>query len=194
MSVPAIINVSHGRGSVALLTEFGLNAETLPLSRDLPSWYHPGRAGLYHLGPKPIARFGEIHPGLLEKLDIDYPVVAFEILSDQLPRIKEKGPAKKLLKNLTLQPLKRDFAFVVGKATPVDDILRAAAGAERKLITDVHLFDIYSGKGISDNEKSVAITVTLQPEEKTLTDQEIEAVSDKIIGAVQSKTDARLRG
>ena len=138
--------------------------------------------------------FGEVHPKVLKALDLKGPLVAFELNLDALPPPKAKPTKMKPKLNLPdFQPLTRDFAFVVGRHVAAGDIVRAAQGAERQLIVGVDVFDIYEGAGIDPDKKSVAIAVTLQPTEKTLTDVEIEAVSAKIVGEVGKKTGAVLR-
>ena len=135
-----------------------------------------------------------MHPKILKALDVKGPLVAFEITLDALPLPKAKPT--KIKPKLVLpefQPLTRDFAFVVGRDVKAGDILKAAQGAERTLVTGVEVFDVYEGPGIEPGKKSVAVAVTLQPTAKTLTDAEIEAVSQKIVGEVAKKTGAVLR-
>jgi phenylalanyl-tRNA synthetase beta chain len=155
---------------------------------------HPGRGGILKLGPKPVARFGEIHPRVLQALDAEGPIYCFEIDVDALPAARAKPTrAKPALAKSDLMPLSRDFAFLVKDSVAAADLARAAYGADKELITDVTLFDVYRGAGVPDGEKSLAIEVTLQPKEKTLTDTDIEAVSAKIISAAAKAVGARLR-
>ena len=155
-------------------------------SRAAPPWYHPGRSGVLRLGKHVLANFGEIHPKVLRSLDAKGPMVGFEVFLDRLPPPKTKGgKARKLLKPSPFQPVTRDFAFVVDEAIEADKVVRAARGADRTLIATVDVFDIYAGKGIGEGKKSLAIAVTMQPVEKTLTDAEIEAVSAQIVAAVE---------
>lgn len=181
---------------LALLATLGIPAGGLQIVAGGPAWFHPGRSGTLQFGPKNIVgAFGEVHPKILKALDLKGPLVAFELNLDALPPPKAK-PTKMKAK-LTLpdfQPLTRDFAFVVGRDVAAGDIVKAAQGAERGLIVGVDVFDIYEGTGIDPDKKSVAIAVTLQPTEKTLTDVEIEAVSSKIVAEVSKKTGAVLRG
>jgi phenylalanyl-tRNA synthetase beta chain len=136
-----------------------------------------------------------LHPRTLEALGIDGPVAAFEVLLDGIPEAKRKPTrAKPVLDLSAFQPVERDFAFVVERSVKAGDILRAAQSADRKLVTSVGVFDVYEGAGVEPGKKSVAIAVTLQPREKTLTDQEIDAVGAKIIAEVKKKTGATLRG
>jgi len=139
--------------------------------------------------------FGELHPRALEKLGADGPMVAFEVILERIPAAKSKPTrAKPPLELSPFQPLSRDFAFIVARSVKAADIVRAAQSVDKKLITDVTVFDLYEGKGIDEDKKSVAIAVTMQPREKTLTDQEIEAVATKIVAEVTRKTDGTLRG
>ncbi|RZJ82634.1 MAG: phenylalanine--tRNA ligase subunit beta, partial [Brevundimonas sp.] len=180
---------------IALLDQLGAPTASLQLvqgqNRD---WWHPGRSARLQLGPKNImVEFGALHPRVLKALDADAPMLAFEIVLDSVPeprgaKSKTRGPA-----NLSsLMPLTRDFAFVVEDGKPTGDLVRAVAGADKALISDVRVFDIYRGKGVDDGFKSVALEVVLQPVEATLTDAEIEAVSAKVVAAA-TKLGAVLR-
>jgi phenylalanyl-tRNA synthetase beta chain len=181
--------------ALALVTALGVPTGGLQVAAGGPAWFHPGRSGTLQFGPKGvIGAFGEVHPKILKALDVKGPLVAFEITLDALPLPKAKPT--KIKPKLVLpefQPLTRDFAFVVGRDVKAGDILKAAQGAERALVTGVEVFDVYEGPGIEPGKKSVAVAVTLQPTAKTLTDAEIEAVSQKIVGEVAKKTGAVLR-
>ncbi len=181
--------------AAALLASLGVKVENLQIAADAPAWYHPGRSGVFRMGPKNVlARFGELHPKVLEALDVPGPLVAFEVLLDALPTPKVKRTKTK--PGLTipdLQPVRRDFAFIVAKGQAADAVIRAASAADRKLITAVSLFDAFEGGSLGADEKSLAIEVTLQPRDKTFTDDELEAVSQKIIGAVVKATGGQLR-
>ena len=181
---------------LALLAALGIPAGGLQIVAGGPAWFHPGRSGTLQFGPKNIVgAFGEVHPKILKALDVKGPLVAFELNLDALPPPKAKPTKMKQRLNLPdFQPLTRDFAFVVGRDVAAGDIVKAAQGAERQLIVGVDVFDIYEGTGIDPDKKSVAIAVTLQPTEKTLTDVEIEAVTAKIVAEVSKKTGAVLRG
>jgi phenylalanyl-tRNA synthetase beta chain len=161
-----------------------------------PAWFHPGRSGTLQFGPKNVVGwFGELHPRVLDALKVDGPVVAFELVLDDIPAPKARPTkVKPKLELSELMPLERDFAFIVDRGVKSADILKAAQAAERALITDIGVFDVYEGTGVPEGKKSVAISVTLQPREKTLTDAEIEAVAGKIIAEVTKKTGAVLRG
>jgi phenylalanyl-tRNA synthetase beta chain len=182
--------------AMALLATLGIPAGGLQVAAGGPAWFHPGRSATLQFGPKNVVgAFGEIHPKVLKALDLKGPLVAFEIDLDALPPPKAKPTKMKPKPALSdFQPITRDFAFVVGRQVQAGDIVKAAQGAERQLIAGVDVFDVYEGTGIDPDKKSVAIAVTLQPTEKTLTDAEIEAVSAKIVGEVAKKTGAVLRG
>ncbi len=180
--------------AIAALEAAGAPAGNLQITRDAPGHYHPGRSASMRLGKNVLATFGEIHPAVLEEMDIDGPASGFEIYLDNIPEAKKKGPARMLLQASALQPVTRDFAFLVDENVEADALTRAAKSAEKSLITDVSVFDIYQGKGVEDGKKSVAIAVTLQPVEQTLTDSEIEGIGKKIVDAVAAKTGAILRG
>ncbi|MCK0207543.1 phenylalanine--tRNA ligase subunit beta [Starkeya koreensis] len=181
--------------ALAVLAAVGAPVANLQISTDAPGWFHPGRSGTFRLGPNVIGHFGELHPSALEALDAEGPLVGFEVLLDRVPEPKAKATrVKPLLELSAFQPVERDFAFVVARSVAAGDILKAAAGVDRKLITAVNVFDVYEGPGIDADAKSVALSVTLQPREKTLTDAEIEAVAGRIVAEVTRKTGATLRG
>jgi len=180
--------------AVAALAALGLEQTSLTVTREAPSWFHPGRSGTLKLGPKTLlGAFGEFHPELLEKLRIDPPIAGFELYLDAIPASMSKG-AGKALEASDLQPVRRDFAFLLGEDIEAGEVLRAALGADRVLISEVRVFDVFTGQGVAEGKKSLAIEVTLQPREKTLTDAEIEAVAAKIVAAVQKATGGELRG
>lgn len=181
--------------AMAVLGAIGAPVDKLQVFTDVQGYYHPGRSGELRLGPKnTLARFGEINPRVLNALGVKGPVVAFEIYPDAVPAPKKKSAARPLVQLSAFQPIDRDFAFVVDSDTAAAKILQAAKGADKALIDTVRLFDVFEGESLGENKKSIAITVTLQPTEKTLTDEEIEAVSQKVVGAVEKATGGVLRG
>jgi phenylalanyl-tRNA synthetase beta chain len=182
--------------AMALLATLGIPAGGLQVVAGGPSWFHPGRSGTLQFGPKNvIGAFGEIHPNVLKALDIKGPLVGFELSLDGLPPPKAKPTKMKPKLVLSdFQPITRDFAFVVGRDVAAGEIIKATQNAERQLIVGVDVFDVYEGAGIDPDKKSVAIAVTIQPTEKTLTDVEIEAITAKIVAEVGKKTGAVLRG
>ncbi|MEK7244629.1 MAG: phenylalanine--tRNA ligase subunit beta, partial [Pseudomonadota bacterium] len=167
----------------------------LQMFRAAPPWYHPGRSGVLGFEPKtPLAAFGEIDPRVLKAMDAKGPMVGFEVFLDAIPWPKEgKGSARSFLKLSPFQPLSRDFAFVVDEDVAAESLVRAALGADKKLIVEVFVFDVFSGTGLPAGKKSIAIGVLLQPTDHTLTDAEIEEVEGKIIAAVAKTTGAVLR-
>lgn len=181
--------------AIAALEAAGAPVANLQTTVDAPDWYHPGRSGVLRLGPNVLAQFGELHPAAVQALDVAGPLVAFEVFLDAVPRPKKKGgPARPSLKLSPFQPVDRDFAFIVDTDITAESLLRAARGADKALIDDVVLFDSYQGKGVPEGKKSLAVTVTLQPIDATLTDEQIEAVSARIIAAAEKQTGATLRG
>jgi phenylalanyl-tRNA synthetase beta chain len=180
--------------ALAAIAAAGGPADGLQVSPDAPAWYHPGRSGSLKLGPKLIARFGELHPRILMAFDIKVPVVAFELFLDALPFPKvRQGKARPPFRPSAFQAIERDFAFVVDQTVSADTVLRAAKSADKALITDVTLFDCYTGVHVPDGKKSLAIQVTLHPTDRTLTDVEIESISATIVGAVTRATGGVLR-
>ena len=179
----------------ALLEELGANVGALQIVQGAAgSHWHPGRSAALQLGPKvTVATFGEIHPAVLKALDVAGPIYGFEITLDALPAPKKRAvKTKPAFDGSALMPLSRDFAFLTDRAKPAGDLVRAALSADKTLISTVRVFDIYEGKGVPDGEKSVALEVQIQPRDKTLTDAEIEALSQAVVTAV-SKAGGRLR-
>ena len=181
---------------MALLVSLGVQTSGLQIVAGGPSFLHPGRSGTLQFGPKGvIGWFGEFHPRVLAVLDVSGPLCGFEIILDAIPAPKAKPTkVKPKLELADLMPLERDFAFIVDAKVQAGDILKAAQAADRQLVTGASVFDVYQGTGIPDGKKSVAISVILQPRDKTLTDSEIETVMSKIVAEVTKKTGAALRG
>ena len=181
--------------ALAVLTACGAPVENLQVTTDAPGHYHPGRSGSLRLGPNVLAQFGELHPRILGSLDLKGPVVAMEVFLRNVPEPKAKaGKLRPALKTSALQPLERDFAFIVDAELPAEKLLRAAKGADKAMVTRVDLFDVYQGKGIDDGKKSLAIAVTIQPRDRTLTDAEIDAIGQKVVQQVEKATGGVLRG
>jgi phenylalanyl-tRNA synthetase beta chain len=180
---------------MALLDELG--APPLQVAQGSASpWWHPGRSARLQLGPKNVvAEFGELHPRILKALDADGPMLGFELDLGALPEPKKKATkTRPALALSSLMPLSRDFAFLVDAKTAAGDLVRPILGADKALITDVRIFDVYQGKGVPEGQKSLAVEVTIQPVEKTLTDAEIEALSARIVSAAEKAVGAKLRG
>ena len=185
--------------ALAVLAAAGAPMQALqivPGGGNAPAWLHPGRSAAIQIGPQNVlGYFGEMHPRALEALRADGPVMAFEVILDRIPEPKAKATrARPPLDLSVFQPVERDFAFIVDRGVKAADLVRAAQGADKKLVTNVTVFDLYEGKGIDPDKKSLAIAVTLQPREKTLTDQEIDAIAAKIVAEVTRKTGGTLRG
>jgi phenylalanyl-tRNA synthetase beta chain len=180
----------------AVLAASGSPMQALQVVPGGPPWFHPGRSGIIQIGPQNIlGHFGEFHPRAMAALNAEGPLVGFEVILEKIPEPKPRSTrAKSLLELPPFQPVERDFAFVVDTAVRAADIIRAAQNVDRKLITDVTVFDVYEGKGIETGKKSIAIAVTIQPREKTMTDAEIEALSGKIVAEVTKRTGGLLRG
>jgi len=168
-------------------------AMSAPVTRGAPAWYHPGRSGVIALGKTVIAQFGELHPRVLAAFDLKMPAAAFEIFLDALPEAKVKGKARALFAPSPYQPIERDFAFVVKRELAASEIVKAVKLSERNLIDSVAIFDVYEGKGVPEGQKSIAVTVRIQPKDKTLTDAEIEAIAAAIVAQVAKATGATLR-
>jgi phenylalanyl-tRNA synthetase beta chain len=180
----------------AVLAAAGAPAQALQVVPGGPAWFHPGRSGTIQIGPQNIlGHFGELHPRALETLGAEGPLVAFEVILERIPESKAKATrAKPVLELSPFQPISRDFAFVVDRAVKAGDIVRTAQAADRKLITSVTVFDVYEGKGIEEGKKSIAIAVTIQPRDKTLTEKEIDALAAKLVAEIGKRTGGVLRG
>jgi phenylalanyl-tRNA synthetase beta chain len=180
-----------------LLDQLGAPTGSLQLVQGSASpWWHPGRSARVQLGPKAVmAEFGALHPAVLKAMDADGPLYAFELVVDALPEPKKKATkARGVLDLSPLMPLRRDFAFLMDRDKPAADLARAARGADKTLIADARVFDVYEGKGVAEGKRSVALEVTVQPRDKTLTEPEIEALSTRVIAAVEKATGGVLRG
>lgn len=181
--------------ALAALEACGAPAANAQITRDAPEYFHPGRSGALRLGKNVLAYFGELHPAILEEMNIKTPLVGFEIFLENIPVSKKKGGTEKPLAKLEpLMPLSRDFAFLMDESVEADSILRAAKAADKALIKDASIFDIYQGKGVEDGKKSVALNIIIQPQDKTLTDKEIDELSEKVVSLVSEKTGGVLRG
>lgn len=181
--------------ALAALEAAGAPVAKLQIFNQAPAWYHPGRSGTLNLGPKTVlAAFGEIHPGVLAELDVKGPIAGFEIYLDNLPKARQgKGTTRPLVQLSAFHAVNRDFAFVVDDTVAADSLTRAAKSADKELISDVSVFDLFQGGNLGEGLKSLALSVTLQPTRQTLTDAEIEAVSGKVVAAVEKATGGVLR-
>ena len=184
------------RDAMALLAALGVNSNAVQAVPGGPAFLHPGRSATLKFGPKNVVGwFGQLHPSACEALDAEGPIVAFEIMLDAVPPPKVRPTkAKPKLDRSDFMAVERDLAFVVDETVSAGDIVKAAESAERSLVANVGVFDVYRGEGLPEGAKSIAISVTLQPRERTLTDAEIDAVMAKIVAEVSKKTGAALRG
>lgn len=181
--------------AVVLLEAANVKVPAATVSADAPAWYHPGRSGCLRLGPNVLASFGEIHPRVAKAFDIDVPLIAFEIDVDRLSKPKARAGRGRLpLEAWPYPAIDRDFAFIVDADVTAETLVRAVRGADKKLLQSVELFDVYAGKGIEDGKKSLAISVRLQAKDRTLSDDEVEPVAQKIVAAAEKSCGAVLRG
>ena len=180
--------------AIALLTAAGAPVDRLQVMEALSPNWHPGRSGSLRLGPKTVlAEFGELHPATLKAFGLEGPAVAAEIYLDAIPVKRESGRMRTAYAPPALQSVSRDFAFVMQRDAAADALLRAVRGADKDAIVEVALFDVFTGPGLAEDEKSLAVAVTLQPGEKTFTDADLKAISDRIVAAA-AKAGAKLRG
>lgn len=179
---------------LALLDEVGAPPLQIVQGQASP-WFHPGRSARLQLGPKNlVAEFGEVHPRILKALDAEGPMMAFEVVLETIPEPKKKTvKTKPALELSQLMPLTRDFAFVVDAATPAGDLARPILGVDKQLVAEARIFDVYQGPGVPEGKKSIAVQVTIQPREKTLTDAEIEGLSARIVAVAEKAVGAKLR-
>ncbi|MDO1580685.1 phenylalanine--tRNA ligase subunit beta [Rhizobium oryzicola] len=181
--------------ALAVIEACGLPMANVQVEQGGPAWYHPGRSGTIKMGPKVVlGHFGEFHPNTLSALDVSGAMAGFEVYLDAMPEPKKKATRTKAALELSpFQMVKRDFAFVVEKAVDAGSIIKAATSADRKLISGVNVFDVFEGASVGEGKKSVAIEVLIQPTDKTLTDEDFDALTKKIVGSVEKTTGGVLR-
>jgi phenylalanyl-tRNA synthetase beta chain len=180
--------------AMALLAAAGAPVDNLQALAPASGVYHPGRSARLSLGPKnALAEFGELHPAVLKAFDLSGPLVAAEIFLDALPQKRGgTGRMRDPYAPPALQAVKRDFAFLVPVETAADALLRAVRGADRQTIASVSLFDVFTGPGVPEGQKSLALEVTLQPGERSFAEEELKAISERIVAAA-AKAGGRLR-
>jgi phenylalanyl-tRNA synthetase beta chain len=179
--------------ALAILEAAGARVDNLQALGGASAVYHPGRSARLCLGPKTVlAEYGELHPATLRAFDLEGPAVAAEIYLDALPARRSSGHRREAYAPPALQAVKRDFAFLVPEGNAADALLRAVRGADRQAIAEVRLFDVFTGPGVPEGQKSLALEVTLQPGDKSFTDEELKAISERIV-ATAAKAGARLR-
>ncbi|WP_323766051.1 phenylalanine--tRNA ligase subunit beta [Marinovum sp.] len=190
-----VVNVFDAKADAeAILAAMGAPAKA-QIRRDGPGWFHPGRHGVICLGPKKVLGvFGELHPKVLQAMDVKGPAMAFTLFPEAIPLPRKSGATRQALELNDLQAVERDFAFVLDADVAALDVVNAAGGADKALISDVRVFDEFIGGSLGEGKKSLAITVRLQPSEKTLTEKDIEAVSAKVVEKVGKATGGVLRG
>lgn len=180
--------------ALAALQAISAPVKSIQIIASGPEWYHPGRVGTICLGPKTIlAWFGEIHPKILRVMDIEGPIVGFEVLIDNSPGKNDPATTRRKLVVSDYPAVQRDFAFVVDETVEAGAVIKAARNADKNLITDVSVFDVYKGENIEKNKKSIAISVRLEPQDRTLTDPEIEGVVNLVQESVSKATGAAVR-
>jgi phenylalanyl-tRNA synthetase beta chain len=181
--------------ALAVLEACGAPVDKVQIEAGGPAWYHPGRSGTVKLGPKVVlAHFGEFYPKVLEAMDASGPLCGFEVMVDAVPEAKAKPTKTKPRLDLSpFQAVRRDFAFVVDRTVEAQSLMKAAAAADRKLVTDVRVFDVFEGAALGEGRKSVAIEVSIQPVERTLTDEDFEGLAKKIVENVAKQTGGVLR-
>lgn len=181
--------------ALAALAAAGIKADQVQATADAPAWYHPGRSGVLRLGPLVLASFGELHPALRDTVGIDQPVVGFELDIDSLPRPRAKsGRSRPPLETWPYPPIDRDLAFVVDEQITADALLKALRNAEKKLLREVSLFDVYRGAGVPRGKKSLAVAVRLQSRERTLSEADAEPILRRLVEAAARTVGAVLRG
>lgn len=171
----------------AVLEALDVPTSALMLTRDVPAWFHPSKAGRVSLGAKnTLGYFGELHPAILRAFDIDQPVMAFECWLDAVP-IKQKTKPKDAFRPNEYQASRRDFAFVVDADASAGALREAVARSDKQLIQDVVLFDVYAGEHLPAGKKSLAFAVTLQAPDRTLTEEELNTTASAIIAAAAGR-------
>jgi phenylalanyl-tRNA synthetase beta chain len=182
--------------AIAALEACGAPADRLTFEPGAPGWYHPGRSGLIKLGPKTVlGHFGEFHPNTLDALDVSGPLCGFEVFIDAIPEPKRKATRTKPGLSLSaFQAVRRDFAFVVDSDVPAATLVRAAQGADKALISGVNVFDLFAGPSLGEGKKSVAIEITIQPRDRTLTDEDLDKLAKSVIANVEKSSGGVLRG
>lgn len=174
--------------ALAVLAASGFDTSKVQVKAEAPDYYHPGRSGTLSLGPKVVlGYFGELHPLVLQEMDYKGRAVASEVFIDAIPAPKAKTTAKPLLQASDYQAVERDFAFLTADNVVALDVIKAIRASDQALIRDVRIFDIYKGQGVEDGKQSIAVSVTMQANNRTLTDEEINGVSKKIVEAAQKQ-------
>ena len=179
---------------LAALDCLGVRTQNLMVSTNVPDWLHPGRSGQFMLGKIAMGCFGELHPQICADYGLPAGVVGFELWLDNIPLPRQKGPAKQLLRLSSLQPVTRDFSFIVDETISAQSLIDAVRRAARDVVTDISVFDVYQGRGIEDGRKSIGLAVTLQPKDATFSEDDLIALSEQITVMVEKNCGGLLRG
>ncbi len=180
--------------ALALLAAAGAPVDNLQVMGEAGDAWHPGQSGTLRLGPKTVlAKFGMLHPSLLKAFDLDGAVAAVELYLDALPARRASGFMRPAFTPPALQSVRRDFAFLVPAEVTADALVRAVRSADKAAITAARVFDVFTGTGVEEGKKSVAVEVILQPTDKSFTDETLKAIADKVVAAA-AKQGASLRG
>jgi phenylalanyl-tRNA synthetase beta chain len=178
----------------AALATAGVRQASLQTDTQTAGYFHPGRSGRLCQGRKVLAQFGELHPTVAAHFGLRGTLIGFELFLEDVPLPKPKGPARSYLQMSPFQPVSRDFAFVLADGVPASELLRVVKSAAGPLLSDIQLFDLYQGQSIGDGKKSLAVSIVLTPQKATLSEAEIDAVSDAVIAAAEKACGAVLRG
>ncbi len=176
-----------------ILSALSLPVSKLKIEAQSPQYFHPGRSAILKLGKVNIACFGQINPFVLKELNFKYDCFSFEIFLDNIPNKNNKNASKSLLKYSPFQPTYRDFAFLVNQDLYANDLVNVVQNVEKEIINSIKVFDIYKGKNIPLGKKSIALSVEIIPQEKTLTDKELDSLSNRIISEVSEKLNGQIR-
>ncbi|MEJ0063751.1 MAG: hypothetical protein WDO70_11305 [Alphaproteobacteria bacterium] len=179
--------------AIAALAACGVKTDALQITADAPDYYHPGRSGCLRQGQNILASFGEMHPRLLAAIDTTQPMAGCEIWLGNIPSPKASATARPALHLAALQPVQRDFAFVVDAEISADKIGKCIRQVDKNMIVDVNVFDVYAGKNLGEGKKSLALSVTFQPREQSMTDEQLEQLSAAIVAAVAKGAGGTLR-
>lgn len=180
--------------ALALLAAAGAPVDNLQVMGDAGAAFHPGRSGTLRLGPKTVlTAFGAVHPAVMKAFDLSGQVAAVELYLDAIPAKRGAGFMRPAYAPPALQPVRRDFAFLVPADVTADALVRAVKGADKATIVRARVFDVFTGAGVAEGHKSVAVEVVLQPAEKSFTDADLKAIADKVVAAA-AKQGAQLRG
>ncbi len=178
---------------IRVLDTIGVPKNSLKIFDEAPGYFHPGRSAVFKIGQNIIANFGEIHPEIADAFGLNKSAISFEIFYENIPLPKRKKISRPMLKISNLQPVTREFAFLIDKETEAEKVCEIAKSVNIDLITDVIILDVYKGERIPQNMKSIAIKVTIQPIQETLTDSVLEELSANLINAIDKKLSGSLR-